>query len=139
MARKKNTESEGESEKAKPAEVVAVISAGKLKKLLGAHRAAIRDAAQIASALGSELKDAKKNNHLHLGAFKNIAKLDKMEPEELRNYMDHWEYYYDVSGLKKRAESVMRMNLESKDEDGEEDEEGSTGNVHGFPAAAGRA
>ena len=138
MARKKKDEP-AQTEPAKSEEVKAMISAGKLKKLLGAHRAAIRDASQIASALGSELKESKKNNHLHLGAFKLTAKLDKMEPEELRNFMDHFEYYYDVSGLMKRADSVMTMKLEQEDDEEEGEKEGEKTNVHGFPAAAGRA
>jgi hypothetical protein len=135
MARKKNTETEESGEAAKSSEVMAVISAGRLKKLMGAHRAAVRDSAQIAQALGAEIREASKNNHLHTGAFKLACKLDKMEPEELRSFMDNFEYYYDVSGLKKRADSVVRMDLEQ----GGDDEAEAGGNVHGFPGAAGRA
>jgi hypothetical protein len=135
MARKKQDEP-AQTEPAKSEEVKAMISAGKLKKLLGAHRAAIRDASQIASALGSELKESKKNNHLHLGAFKLTAKLDKMEPEELRNFMDHFEYYYDVSGLMKRADSVMTMKLEESEDEEDEKDPGEPSNVHAMPGRA---
>lgn len=138
MVRKKkdDTEPPAEDKAVKSSEVTAVISTGKLKKLISSHRSAIRDASQIAQALGAEIKDAVKNNHLHSRAFKMICSLDKMEPEELRLFMDNFEYYYDVGGLKKRADSVMRMELEGGEED-EEDEEGDgkKNNVSKFPAA----
>lgn len=132
--KKKDDETEGgATEPVKSSEVQAVISSGKLKKLISSHRSSVRDAAQIAQSLGAEIKDAVKNNHLHARAFKAICSLDKMEPEELRLYMDNFEYYYDVSGLKKRADSVMRMPLEGGGDDDEEGEPRT--NVAKFPAA----
>ena len=115
---------------------IAVISAGKLKKLLASHRAAKRDSAQIAQALGAEIKEAVTNNHLHGGAFKLVAKLDKMEPEELSLFMDHFEHYYVSAGLEKRANSVMRMDLPEGDGGEAENEET---NVAQFPTTAGSA
>jgi hypothetical protein len=132
VARKKRDQSEQEADEQEQtkSEATPVISANRLKKLLGTHRAAVRDAAQIAQALGSELKEAQKNHHLHLGAFKLAAKLDKMEPEELRSFMDHFDYYYDASGLKKRADSVQRLPM-GDDDEGEDDT-----NVAQFPDRA---
>ena len=127
---------QAEAAKPKSADTaIAVISAGKLKKLLAAHRAAKRDSAQIAQALGAEIKEAVSNNHLHGGAFKLVAKLDKMEPEELSLFMDHFEHYYVSAGLEKRANSVMRMDLPEGDEaEGEEET-----NAVQFPTTAGSA
>ena len=127
---------QAEAAKPKSADTaIAVISAGKLKKLLASHRAAKRDSAQIAQALGAEIKEAVTNNHLHGGAFKLVAKLDKMEPEELSLFMDHFEHYYVSAGLEKRANSVMRMDLPEGDEaEGEEET-----NAVQFPTTAGSA
>ena len=127
---------QAEAAKPKSADTaIAVISAGKLKKLLASHRAAKRDSAQIAQALGAEIKEAVSNNHLHGGAFKLVAKLDKMEPEELSLFMDHFEHYYVSAGLEKRANSVMRMDLPEGDEaEGEEET-----NAVQFPTTAGSA
>ena len=127
---------QAEAAKPKSADTaIAVISAGKLKKLLASHRAAKRDSAQIAQALGAEIKEAVTNNHLHGGAFKLVAKLDKMEPEELSLFMDHFEHYYVSAGLEKRASSVMRMDLPEGDEaEGEEET-----NAVQFPTTAGSA
>ena len=136
--KKKGDEPTAEDTAVKSLEVTAVISTGKLKKLISSHRSSVRDAAQIAQALGAEIKDAVKNNHLHARAFKLICSLDKMEPEELSLFMDNFEYYYDVSGLKKRADSVMKMNLEGQgdEDDGDEEEgDGKKTNVSKFAAA----
>ena len=70
MARKKKDEP-AQTEPAKSEEVKAMISAGKLKKLLGAHRAAIRDASQIASALGSEPQASPRRTTICISAPSN--------------------------------------------------------------------
>lgn len=122
MPKKKPDAPEGEQEStaAKGSDLTKVISGNKLKKLMASKRAATKDASEINGQIGSEIKSAIENDNLHRGAFSFICRLDRMEPEALRNFMDHFEYLYDASGLKKRADSVMRMPLE----DGEEGEEG---------------
>lgn len=134
MAKKKAppAEADGETEKttapAKGTDLTKVISGPKLKKLMSAKRSATKDASEINGQIGSEIKTAIENDNLHRGAFTLICRLDRMEPESLRNFMDNFEYLYDASGLQKRAESVMRMPLEDGDE--EEDD----GKVTKFPS-----
>ena len=137
MARKKKDEP-AHPEPAKSEEVKAMISAGKLKKLLElptAPRSATPP--KIASALGNELKVQEEQPSASRSLQTHPAKkLDKMEPEELRNFMDHFEYYYDVSGLMKRADSVMTMKLEESEDEEEEKDPGEPSNVHAMPGRA---
>ena len=127
---------QAEAANSKPANTaIAIISASKVKKLLASHRAAKRDSSQIAQGLGAEIKEAVSNNNLHGGAFKFGAKLDKMEPEKLALFMDHFEHYYVSAGLEKRANSVIRMEFP----EGSEEAEGEESNVAQFPTTAGSA
>lgn len=119
-------------EQVKASEVQKMISGPALKKLMSAKRSATQDVAEINGSLGSEIKEAVKNKRVHKKALAMIFALDRLEPEALSNLMDHFEYYYDVSGLKKRADSVQRLPMEEGDDDGE----GEESNVTQFPAAA---
>jgi len=125
----------GTTEKVKPSEVKKVISGQKLKNLMAAKRSAKKDTAEIAGQVGQMIRDAVENNHLHRKAFATIVTLDAMEPEKVRDFLDHFDYYLDVSGIKKKAEAAPRLPM--GDGPGEDDEEESEGdNVHKFPAAA---
>ena len=99
------------------------ISGAKMKKLMALRRRTKQDVDTINGEFGSELKAAYEADNLHRGAANWIFRLDRLEPEALREWMDNFEYLLDVSGLKKRAESVMRMPLEGEEE----------GNVATFP------
>lgn len=119
----KNKRPEAETEQVKSSDVKSVISAGKLKKLMAAKRSTTNDMHELAGTLGQMIKDAIENNHLHRKAFGVICVLDKMENEKLRDFLDHFEYYLDVSGIGKRADSVMRMNLGEKNDEAENDDD----------------
>lgn len=131
MARKKTTDdSETETEqkpKATPHKD-AVISQSKLTSLMKAKRGATKDTAEINGQLGNLIREAVENNHLHRKAFSTICVLDKMENEKIADFLMHFEYYLDISGIKKRADAVMKMPLEDGDE--------GDGNVHPFPGQA---
>lgn len=120
---------------AKPSEVKKMISASKLKSLMAAKRSAKKDTAEISGQVGQLIRDAQENNYLHRKAFGTICQLDAMEPEKVRDYLDHFEYYLDVSGIKKRADAAPRLPMgDGPGEDGEDDESESD-NVHRLHAA----
>lgn len=109
-----------------------VISGPKIKKLMASKRRAAQDTSQINGDVGQEIKNARKDENLHTGAFGWTCRLDKLEPEALRNWLDHFFFYLDISGLQARAEAVQVLPLdEEEDEDSEE-----TDNVHRLPNAA---
>lgn len=131
----KKTDGGGEEDtKVKPSEVKKMISGPKLKNLMAAKRSAKKDTAEIAGQVGQMIRDACENNHLERKPFGWIVQLDAMEPEKIRNTLDHFDYYLDVSGIRKRAESAPRLPM--GDGPGEEDGDKEDGNVHKFPAAA---
>lgn len=135
MARKKKTETETKAP-VQPSEVKQAINATKLKALLKAKRAAIKDTAEIAGTLGQAIARAVEKDHLHRKAFTVVSALDRMEPEKLADFLDHFEHYLEISGLNARAKQVQRLGF-GKDEGAEEDDEGEddreTGNVSAFP------
>jgi predicted alpha/beta-fold hydrolase len=99
------------TEAAKPSDVTKVISTNKLKNLLKEKRAAKKDTAEIAGALGQKIANAVESDHLHRKAFNVISQLDMMEAEKIRDFLDNFEYYLDVSGIKERADAVNPMDL----------------------------
>jgi hypothetical protein len=131
-----------ETTQAVPGEVRPAISAPKLAKLMKAKRAAKKDTAEISGGLGNLIAAAIENDHLHRLAFNMICRLDTMENEKIADFLDAFGHYLDISGIEKRADSVMRMDLGKPgdgEEEAEEEETDEPTNVHGFPAAAGRA
>lgn len=134
MPRKKSSDDE-QQEQPKPRQQAAVISGGKLKRLMAAKRSTKKDMYELMGTLGQSIKDAVDNDHLDRKMFNWICQLDSMEPEKIAAHLDNFNYYLDVSGINKRAESVMRMKLDNTDDDAGEDDDT---NVHTLPAA-GRA
>lgn len=123
---------------AKPSEVKKMISGAKLKNLMAAKRSAKKDTAEISGQVGQMIRDAQENNHLHRKAFGTICQLDPMESEKVRDYLDHLDYYLDVSGIRKRADAAPRLPM--GDGPGEDDVDGDgteqePDNVHRFRAA----
>ena len=96
-------------DKAKPSEVRAVIAEAKLKSLLRSARSARKDLTAIAGTLGEEIKQAVEKNHLNRKVFRTIVDLDRLEPEKLRDWLDDFEHYLELSGLAERAKSVNPM------------------------------
>lgn len=120
-------------EKKTPTQRAGQISQKKLKTLLAECRSAYKDTREINGELGAKIKDAIENENLHKKAFATIRSLDRMEPEKLADFLDMFEYYLDISGLKKRAEDVMKMDF---NDDGQG--EGKS-NVAPFPSPKGEA
>ncbi len=125
-----------EPKAAKPSEVSPSISQQKLKALLASKRRATNDISEISGGLGSEIKTAIEENHLHRKAFGVICQLDRMEPEKLADFLDCFDHYLDISGLSDRAEQVQRLGLDGNAGDTEQEEGDEDDNVRRFPAAA---
>ena len=123
---------------AKPSEVKKMISGAKLKNLMAAKRSAKKDTAEISGQVGQMIRDAQENNHLHRKAFGTICQLDAMEPEKIRDYLDHFNYYLDVSGINKRAEAAPRLPMGDEPGAGADDDEdeAANSNVARFPGTA---
>ena len=122
-----------------------VVNEKRLKDLMKSKRLAGQNVAEINGNIGQAIREASEKHHLHKGAFGWICRLDRLEPEKLRDWLDHFEYMLDASGLRGRSEAVMKMpgmdaNQASEKKDGDEEDDGvSDANVAKFPAAAGNA
>lgn len=97
------------TEKVTADETVKMIPAKKAKELLQTMRKGRRDQTQIAGQVGSEIKAAVERYGCNRKVIRLAHQLDGMEPEELADYLDELEYWLDVTGLKKRAESAPRF------------------------------
>ena len=111
--------------------VVKMISPPKLKSLCSTGLKAREDIGEIRGAFGQEVKIAKEKYGLHPKAFNVINGMYGWSPEKLREFKDHFDFYWDVSGLEKKAESAPRLPM--GDEPGNEEED----NIHRLqPGAA---
>lgn len=126
MARpRKDKAPEPSTTAAKPSEVIEVISEKKLKALLNQARSSTKDIASITGEMREKIGYAKEHDHLHTGAFGLTRRLDRMEPEKLADFMDHFDHYFNVSGLAKRREQAQRLNFgpgDAESEEGDEDD-----------------
>lgn len=132
MVRKKKSGDEEDAGSAPAAKVndkvTALPSAKLIQNLLAMARKAKEDTGEINGELGSAIKDASDNKHLHKKAFGIVKSLDRMEAERLADCLEHLDDYLEKSGLRKRAGQIMRMPL---------DDEGT--NVRAFPQPKGEA
>ena len=143
MARRRaEAETETETEHEEERGPVRQISATALKKLLSGGRSAKADADEVLGAHRAAIALAVENDNLHKGAFGWIKALDRKEPEALAMWMHHFLRLYEISGLKKRAESAPDLGLGEGDGEGEGDGKTSEPNgssVRPFPQPHGRA
>lgn len=95
----------------------------KYNNLLAHARRSRKHVAETNGEYREAVGRAVENENLDKRAHGMITKLDKLEPEDLRRTMDEFEYLYDISGLRERAESVQPMEFEPAegDEAGAED------------------
>jgi hypothetical protein len=138
MAKPKKTEAPPTApvpEKVKATEVKKMISVKKLVSLLADARKSYKEQRSISGELGAMIKDAAEHHALHRGVFGTITKLDRMEPEKLRDWLDNFDYQLEASGLLKRAEAVQPLDLDGF---AETDERPDT-NVSKFPGPSGLA
>lgn len=133
-ARKPNSKEKetGAEKRVKPSEARPSISQRKLRELMATHRSAKNDITEISDGIGAAIKDAVENYYLNRKAYRVAITLDRMEPEKLADFLDCFERYIDISGLRARAESAPRLSF---DEDAQEPEE----DVRPFPQPSGIA
>lgn len=103
-----------------PKDIVGQIGANALKDLLKDARTASKKQTEISLAFSKKKAKAIEEMHLKPRVFAEIARLDRMEPEELAEHLSVRDYYMDISGLTERAASVNRLPM--GDEHGERDE-----------------
>lgn len=123
----------------KPSDVKQVITQTKLVNLMKAKRGAAKDTGEINGRVGEMIASAVENQHLHRKAFGTIMQLDRMEPEKVADFLDNFHYYLDISGIQKRADSVMKMDLPRETKAEGEAGEPAGSNVSKFPQTTGTA
>lgn len=139
MPKKPKTTAAAQPESVKPSETRPAINERKLRELMKSARRAHADTAEINGGLGSEIKQAVENNHLHRKAFRLIVQLDRMEPEKLADFIDCFDHYFDISGLADRAKQVASLPLQEETIEGEHDASTRSENVKAFPPPSGVA
>lgn len=109
--------------KAKPKKIVRQLTPEKdLQNLLRQCKGHEKNIAEYVGSLREKIGNAVEKKHLHKGAFATIRKLDKMEPEQVAAWLDHFNHYLDVSGIQKRADDAPALDLEGEKDEGEGDE-----------------
>ncbi len=101
------------------AQVSVLINANQLTSLLKANRSISKQTAELTGSLREKIAYAKEKQGLHPKAFAIIKQIDKMEPEAALEMWTHLEAYLDMSGMKKKMDSVMRMDLGDEGPGGE--------------------
>lgn len=123
-------------DKVKPSETTRVVSERALRELLKMNRSAKADIDEISTQLSTAVREAAEKKHLHLGAWRTIKGLDRLEPEKLADWWDHFQHMWEVSGLRERAESAPRMDLDKPEpteleaDEAEQQKAAARGNVH---------
>lgn len=80
-----------------------------LKSLLKSGRALKENLDELTSAHSAEVREAVDKKHLHKKAFGVIKMLDRMTAEKLADFMEHFDHYFEASGLEERANSAQRL------------------------------
>lgn len=105
--------------KTEPKKIVRQLTPEKdINTLLKQCRSAGKQTAEINGSLREKIAYAKDKKHLHPKAFSVIRMLDKMEPEDLSAWWDHFQHYFTISGLEERAESAPGLELEEGESSG---------------------
>lgn len=110
-----------------------------LRSLMTAKRKSKREVDKINGAIGERINKAIDDKHLNGPLFREMMRLDKMEPEELADYEAQRVYYMEQSGLTKRAaDATGNLDFGAGEQDGEEAAEKPKGgrraaNVAAFP------
>jgi hypothetical protein len=106
-----------ETEAVTGSEVTKMITKSALASILALDKRTKAQQSELAGELGNKIAHAVETYGTNRKALGMIRQLNRMEPEKLADFLDHFDYMLDVSGLEKRAESVQRLPLaEGKDE-----------------------
>ncbi len=97
------------TEAAKPGEVLKMIPGKALASILALDKRTKTAQSELAGELGAKIANACETYGTNRKALGVIRQLNRMEPEKLADFLDHFDYMLDVSGLEKRAEAVQRL------------------------------
>ena len=119
-------------EAVKPGEVLQMVPEKPLLALLALDKRTKKQQSELAGEIGQKVGEICERYGTNRKALSVIRTLNRMEPEKLADFLDHFDYLLDVSGLEKRAADVQRLPL--NEPAGEADGEGAG---DGAPAAEG--
>lgn len=120
-----------------------LVPAKTLTDLLKASRHTKESIVDLTTDYAGKVAKAVDEKHLHKKAYNVIRMLDRMTPEKLADFKEHFDHMYEASGLAEREASAPRLEMGEGDEK-EESEEEETGKGKGasitkFPAPQGQA
>ena len=105
------------AESVKPSEVLTMIPAGPLNSILALDKRTKTQQSELAGELGQKISAACERYGTNRKALGMIRTLNRMEPEKVADFLDHFDYLLDVSGIEKRAEAVQRLPLAEPEKD----------------------
>lgn len=86
-----------------------ITSGATIKSLLKSGRSLKEELDELTSAHSAEVREAVDKKHLHKKAFGMVKMLDRLSPEKLADTMEHFDAYFESSGLEDRANSAQRL------------------------------
>lgn len=92
-------------------QLIDAIPEAKFKKLLKRVEDHYKDGQAAAGGAGELIADASEHHHLHKKAFAVFRQLNRMSPEKLADFLDHFDYYRDIGGLDEVAASAPRFDV----------------------------
>lgn len=124
------------AEAVKGSEVTGMITKSVLASLLALDKRTKKAQSELSGEIGQKVADAVERFGTNRKALATIRALNRMEPEKLADFLDHFDYMLDISGLEDRAAAVQRLPMgdtpaEADDEDGA----GEPAEAAGEPAA----
>jgi hypothetical protein len=114
------------SKPAKPSEVLTMIPAPQLNAILALDKRTKTAQAELAGELGQKISGACERYGTNKKALGVIRSLNRMEPEKLADFLDHFDYMLEASGLEKRAEAVQRLPLAEPEKETDDKTEAET-------------
>lgn len=109
------------TESVKGSEVTGMITKSVLASILTLDKKTKRQQSELAGDIGSAVAKAVERFGTNRKALGIIRTLNRMEPEKLADFLDHFDYMLDISGLEDRAAAVQKLPMagEAEDEAGE--------------------
>lgn len=86
-----------------------ITSGATIKSLLKSGVSLKEELDELTSAHSAEVREAVDKKHLHKKAFNMIKALNRLTPEKLADTMEHFDAYFESSGLEDRANSAQRL------------------------------
>ena len=108
MAKRERVADDG-TEQVTANETKQMIPAKQLKSLLKAMATCKKQQTQIAGELGSEIKTAIERYGCNRKVLRLVHTLDRLENEQIADFLDEFNYMLEASGVGKRAESAPRF------------------------------